>query len=102
MTTTSIYRAEVSSRPAARFDGDGNPVSGTGQALEIRSEARGSGWSIGMPAPRLTGAEPSRRETDLRAAARRHGLTMKEPEVMSRWSLWARMKREKSSITVTK
>ena len=78
MTTTSIYRAEVSSRPAARFDGDGNPVSGTGQALEIRSEARGPGWSIGIPAPRLTGAEPSRRETELRAAARRRGLTMKE------------------------
>ena len=78
MTTTSIYRAEVSSRPAARFDGDGNPISGTGQALEIRSEARGPGWSIGIPAPRLTGAEPSRRETELRAAARRRGLTMKE------------------------
>ena len=78
MATTSIYRAEVSSRPAARFDGDGNPVSGTGQALEIRSEARGPGWSIGIPAPRLTGAEPSRRETELRAAARRRGLTMKE------------------------
>ena len=51
MTTTSIYRAEVSPRPAARFDGDGNAVSGTGQALEIRSEAGGPGWSIGMPAP---------------------------------------------------
>ena len=39
MKTTIIDRAETFSRPAARFDADGNPVSGTGQALEVRASA---------------------------------------------------------------
>ena len=39
MTTETTDRAEVFSRPAARFDADGNPVSGTGQALEVRASA---------------------------------------------------------------
>ena len=39
MTTETIDRAEVFSRPAARFDADGNPVSGMGQALEVRASA---------------------------------------------------------------
>ena len=38
-TTTDIDRAEVFSRPAARFDADDNPVSGTGQVLEVRASA---------------------------------------------------------------
>ena len=64
--TTTIERAEVFSHAAARFDGDGNPVPGTGQAPEIRAGAAGPGRSTDKP------------ETELRAAARRHGLTMKE------------------------
>ena len=52
MTTTSIDRHV--------------PASGTGQAPEIRAEAVGSGSSTDKP------------ETELRAAARRRGLTMKE------------------------
>ena len=32
-------RAKTFSRPAARFDDDGNPASGTGQALEVRASA---------------------------------------------------------------
>ena len=39
MTTETIDRAEVFSRPAARFDEDGNPASGAGQALEVRASA---------------------------------------------------------------
>ena len=64
--TTTIDGAEVFSHAAARSDGDGNPVPGTGQAPEIRAEAAGPGRSTDKP------------ETELRAAARRHGLTMKE------------------------
>ena len=52
MTTTSIDRHV--------------PASGTGQALERRAEAVGPGSSLDKP------------ETELRAAARRRGLTMKE------------------------
>ncbi len=36
---TTIDRAKTFSRPAARFDDDGNPASGTGQALEVRASA---------------------------------------------------------------
>ncbi|MDE2801680.1 MAG: hypothetical protein OXK21_02205, partial [Chloroflexota bacterium] len=39
MTTADTGRAEVFSRPAARFNDGGNPVSGTGQALEVRASA---------------------------------------------------------------
>ena len=38
-TTTTTDRAEVFSRPAARFDADGNPVPGKGQVLEVRASA---------------------------------------------------------------
>ena len=38
-TATTIDRAKTFSRPAARFDDDGNPASGTGQALEVRASA---------------------------------------------------------------
>ena len=69
MTITSIAnigRAEVFSRPAERFDGDGNAAPGAGQAQEIQTGAAELGRSTGKP------------ETELRAAAKRHGLTMKE------------------------
>ena len=66
MTTTSIDRTEVCSRPVPGFGGARNPVSDTGQALELRAGAAGPGRGI-------DGAE-----TEFRAAARRHGLTMKE------------------------
>ena len=59
MTATSIDTK-------ARFDGDGNPVSGTGQAPETQHGATEQGQSTGKP------------ESELRAAARRHGLTLKE------------------------
>ena len=52
MTTTSIERHA--------------PVSGTGQTPEIRARAAGPGSNLGKP------------ESELRAAARRCGLTMKE------------------------
>ena len=52
MTTTSIERHA--------------PVSGTGQTPEIRARAAGPGSNLGKP------------ESELRAAARRRGLTMKE------------------------
>ena len=52
MTTTSIERHA--------------PVSGTGQTPEIRARAAGPGSNLGKP------------ESELRAAARRLGLTMKE------------------------
>ena len=38
-TATTTDRAKTFSRPAARFDDDGNPASGTGQALEVRASA---------------------------------------------------------------
>ncbi len=38
-TATTIDRAKTFSRPAARFDDDGNPASGTGKALEVRASA---------------------------------------------------------------
>ena len=52
MTTTSIERYA--------------PVSGTEQTPEIRARAAGPGSNLGKP------------ESELRAAARRRGLTMKE------------------------
>ena len=36
---TTTDRSKEFSRPAARFDDDGNPPSGTGQALEVRASA---------------------------------------------------------------
>ena len=55
MTTTNI-------ETTARFDGGGNPV----QATEIPARASERGQTKGKP------------ESELRAAARRHGLTLKE------------------------
>ena len=49
MTTTNINQAETITQPTTTFDGDGNPVPVTGKS-----------------------------ESELRAAARRHGLTMKQ------------------------
>ena len=56
--------AEVFSRPAARPDGKRDAASGAGQALETRAGAAGAGLGC--------------RETELKAAARRSGLTLKE------------------------
>ena len=58
-TTTSIDTK-------ARFDTDGNPVPATGQAPEIHAGTAEQGHKTGKP------------ESELRAAARRHGLTLKE------------------------
>ena len=38
-TATTMQRSKEFSRPAARFDDDDNPASGTGQALEVRASA---------------------------------------------------------------
>ena len=59
MTATSIDTT-------ARFDGDGNPVPAAEQAPEIQAGATEHGPGTGKP------------ESELRAAARRHGLTLKE------------------------
>ena len=59
MTATSIDTT-------ARFDGDGNPVPAAEQAPEIQAGATEQGPGTGKP------------ESELRAAARRHGLTLKE------------------------
>ena len=59
MTATSIDTK-------ARFDGDGNPVPAAEQAPEIQAGAAEQGQSKGKP------------ESELRAAARRHGLTLKQ------------------------
>ena len=59
MTATSIDTT-------VRIDTDGNPVPATGPATEIQSGAKEQGPGAGKP------------ESELRAAARRHGLTLKE------------------------
>ena len=59
MTATSIDTK-------ARIDTDGNPVPAAGQSPEIQVGAQGQGQTKGKP------------ESELRAAARRHGLTLKE------------------------
>ena len=59
MTATSIDTT-------ARFDGDGNPVPATRQAAEVQVGAAETASATGKP------------ESELRAAARRHGLTLKE------------------------
>ena len=50
----------------ARFNNDGNPVPATGQAPEVGDSAGVQGTGTGKP------------ESELRAAARRHGLTLKD------------------------
>ncbi len=50
----------------ARIDTDGNPVPAAGQAPEIQVGAQGQGQTKGKP------------ERELRAAARRHGINLKE------------------------
>ena len=59
MTTASIARTEVLSRPAGRFEARGNPARGAGKTTEMRAGTAGPG-------------------IDLKAAVRRRGLTMKE------------------------
>ena len=59
MTTASIARTGVLSRPAGRFEGRGNPARGAGKTPETRAGTAGPG-------------------IDLKSAARRRGLTMKE------------------------
>ena len=60
--TINIGKAETITNPTANFDGDGNTL----QATEVRTETEGRESGKGKP------------ESELRAAARRHGLTMKE------------------------
>ena len=50
----------------ARFNNDGNPVPATGQAPEVQVGAAETASATGKP------------ESELRAAARRHGLTLKD------------------------
>ena len=59
MTTASIDRTEVLSRPAERFEAHGNPARGAGKTTEMRAGTAGPG-------------------IDLKTAVRRRGLTMKE------------------------
>ena len=59
-------KATTSIDTTARFDTDGNPVPATEQAHEIQTGAAEQGQSKGKP------------ESELRAAARRHGLTLKQ------------------------
>ena len=59
-------KATTSIDTKARFDTDGNPVPATGQAPEIHAGTAEQGHKTGKP------------ESELRAAARRHGLTLKE------------------------
>ena len=59
-------KATTSIDTKARLNDHGHPVPATGQAPEIQAGATGTGSATGKP------------ESELRAAARRHGLTMKE------------------------
>ena len=59
-------KATTSIDTKARLDTDGNPVPATGQAPEVGDSAGVQGQSKGKP------------ESELRAAARRHGLNLKE------------------------
>ena len=64
--TTNIDKAEVPSHTQARFDGDETHVPATGQAGQKQNGAKEQVTGTGKP------------ESELRAAARRRGLTMKE------------------------
>ena len=59
MTTASIARTEVLSRPGGRFEAHGNPARGAGKTKETLAGTAGPG-------------------IDLKTAVRRRGLTMKE------------------------
>ena len=63
-TTTNIHQAETITRTATRFDGQDQ--ANTAQATEILAGAAAQGRTKGKP------------ESELRAAARRHGLNLKE------------------------
>ena len=65
---TNIHKAETITSTATRFDDQdhGNPVPATAQATEKQAGTAEPGQSKGKP------------ESELRAAARRHGLTLKE------------------------
>ena len=62
--TTNIHRAETNNSSATRFDGQDQ--ANTAQATEMQAGAAGQGRTRGKP------------ESELRAAARRHGLNLKE------------------------
>ena len=64
MAITNIDRAETNTHPTATFDGYG--YGNTLQGQEVQEESAGQKSTTGKP------------ESELRAAARRHGLTMKE------------------------
>ena len=64
--TTNIDKAETITHPTTTFDNDEHTTAGAEQATEVRNEAAEHGRGNGKP------------ETELRAAARRHGLSMKE------------------------
>ena len=59
-------KATTSIDTKARLNDDGHPVPATGQAPEVGDSAAVQGTGAGKP------------ESELRAAARRHGLTLKE------------------------
>ena len=63
---TIIDQAETITHPTNALDGDSNPEQATGQAPEVQTMAAGHGRGTGRP------------ESELRAAARLHGLTMKQ------------------------
>ena len=62
--TTNIHKAETITSSATRFDGQDQ--ANTAQATELQAGAQGQGQGKGKP------------ESELRAAARRHGLNLKE------------------------
>ena len=64
--TTNIDKAETITHPTTAFDGDENTVQATEQAAEAQAGSAGHESTTGKP------------ESELRAAARRHGLTIKE------------------------
>ena len=101
-TATTIDRAKTFSRPAARFDDDGNPESSTGQALEVRASAalncRRSLWYA------ATGYTPTNPPTEKSLMAMEAGNAL-EPVVaraMERagWSVDPADPRDPQTVTV--
>ena len=64
--TTNIDKAETTHNPQGNFDGDGNTLQAKEQTPEVQAETAGHQSGRGKA------------ESELRAAARRHGLSMKE------------------------
>ena len=63
---TNIHTTEVITHSITGFDGNENAAAGAGNIQEMQAGAAGQGQGKGKP------------ESELRAAARRHGLTLKE------------------------